>query len=388
MKQYPTIEQAITNADGKIFGLPQVVIAPAMRAPSKLWYNTKALAAAGYTEFPKDLAGLKELLTALKDTQFNVGLVGSSGDIRNYFQGCFGLRTRGNHYEVVDVDPETHEIRIFAQSENFRKFLEYMHDLYANGLLYQELFTNGTDKVSAQSGAEELGVYTATTTFAVPAQFINDWDGVQYMLTGPDGYNYATNIRSNLHSVCNFCITDKCHDIPLALKWVDYFYSDEGAAFCLVGVKGEDWDEKEDGTRDFTEAAYATWTDDMTEDGFKAQFGLWAGGKVPTAFFDDLFGAEYAPLPAKTANAMLEYAPDVIWPFFNWTTEQNEVVNTVESDIKKYVNTKYAAAVSGQEEITDEWWNDFVNQINAMGADKLIKVYQDVTARIYPDGNY
>lgn len=388
MKKYPTIEQAITNADGQIFGLPQVVIAPAMRVPSKLWFNTKALAAAGYTEFPKDLDGLKDLLIALKDTQYNIGLVGASGDLRNYFQGCFGLRTRGNHYDVVDVDPETHEIRIIAQSENFRKFMEYMHDLYSAGLLYQELFTNGTDKVSAQSGAEELGIYIATTTFAVPGQFINDWDGIDFMPTGPDGYNYATNIRSNLHSVNNFCITDKCHDIPLALQWVDYFYTDEGAAFCLCGVKGEDWDEKEDGTRDFTEAAYATWTDAMTEDGFKAQFGLWAGGKVPTAFFEDLFGAEYSPLPAKVATSLLEYAPEVIWPFFNWTSEQNEVVSSVESDIKKYVNTKFAAAVSGQEEITDEWWNNFVNQIDNMGAAKLLKVYQDVTARVYPDGNF
>ena len=388
MQEYPTIAQAITNENGEIFGLPQVVLAPAMRAPSKLWYNTKALAAAGYTEFPTDLDGLTELLRALKNTQYNVGLVGSSGALRNYFLGTYGLRHRGTHYDVVDVDPETGKPRIWAQSPRFREVLEYMHSLYAEGLLYQEMFTEGDGQVSALTGNEQLAMYISTATYAIAAQFMPDYAGVQWMLTGPYGDHMSTDIRSNLHTVNNFCITDKCQNVELALRWVDYFYSEEGSRFFLLGVQDEDWEIKEDGSVYFTDAALETWADTMTQDAFKAQFGMWPGGRVPAAFYDNLCGAEYDPLPRQTAYAMLENASDVIWPFFNWTADENDVIKTVENDIKSYINTSYAQAVAGEVEITDDWWNGFVAQIDAMGADRLLATYEQVLARVFPDGNY
>ncbi len=388
MKAHPSIEQAITNANGQIFGLPQVGLASCVRIPYKVWYNTKALEAAGYTEFPKTLEELKALLLALKDTQYNAGLSGSVNAVRNTFYGSFGLRTRGHHYDVVDVDPETGKVRIFAQSENFRKNLEYMHDLYANGLIYPEIFTDGDKNIAVQSGEEVLGVFVATTTFSVPQSFIADWDGVPYVLEGPDGYSIYSAARSDLHSVNNFCITDHCKDVGLALRWVDYFYSDEGSQFFLLGVKGKDWEDKEDGTRYWTDAALASWGSDMNEDTFKAQFGMWAGGNDPALFTDNLFGSEYAPLPVEISGALLNYVPEVTWPIFNWTEEENSIIKTVEGDIKKYIQNSYAQAVAGEIEITDAWWNDFVAQIDAMGAEKLIGVYEQVLARVYPDGNY
>ena len=388
MKQYPTIEKAITDEKGQIFGLPQVVLAPAMRAPSKIFYNTKAMEAAGYTEFPKDLAGFKDYLMALKDTQYNIGLVADAGTMRNYFLGTYGLRNRGTHYDVVDVDPETGKPRIWAQSPRFRECMEYVHDLYANGLVYQEIFTNGASNVTAQTGNEELALYISTATYAITPQFMADFDGVQWMLEGPYGDHLSTDIRSNLHTVNNFCITDRCENVELALRWVDYFYSEEGSRFFLLGVQDQDWEIKEDGSVYFTDEALATWDDTMTQDAFKAQFGMWPGGRVPAAFYDNLCGAEYDPLPRKTAYAMLENASDVIWPFFNWTPDENEVIKTVESDIKSYIQNSFAQAVAGEIEITDAWWDEFVAKIDSMGAEQLLATYEKVLARVFPDGNY
>ena len=388
MEQYPDIRVAITNGEGQILGLPQVVLAPAVRANTKIYYNTKAMAAAGYTEFPTDLEGLKAYLEALKETQYNVGLVASKDQLRNYFLGIYGLRNRGTHYDVVDVDPETGKPRIWAQSPRFRECLEYLHDLYENGLIYQELFTNGADKVSAQSSKEELGVYISTATYAITPQFMDDYAGVQFLLEGPYGDQIMSDIRSNLHSVNNFCLTDKCENIELALRWVDYFYSEEGSRFFLLGVQDQDWEIKEDGSVYFTDAALATWLDTMSQDTFKSQFGMWPGGRVPAAFYDNLCGAEFDPIPRATAYAMLQYASDVIWPFFNWTIEENDVIKTVESDIKSYIQNSFAQAVTGDIEITDEWWDSFVAKIDEMNSAKLLETYEAVLARVYPDGNY
>ena len=42
--------------------------------------------------------------------------------------------------------------------------------------------------------------------------------------------------------------------------------------------------------------------------------------------------------------------------------------------------------LSGEVEITDAWWNEFVGKIDAMGAQKLIDAYESALSRIYGEG--
>ena len=53
-----------------------------------------AMEAAGYTEFPTDLEGFKAFLEALQQTQYNVGLVASKDQLRNYFPVVVRIRRR------------------------------------------------------------------------------------------------------------------------------------------------------------------------------------------------------------------------------------------------------------------------------------------------------
>ena len=45
-----------------------------------------------------------------------------------------------------------------------------------------------------------------------------------------------------------------------------------------------------------------------------------------------------------------------------------------------------AQAITGEIEITDAWWNEFVSNIDAMGAEKLIGAYEAALTRIYGEG--
>lgn len=394
MKANPALEGTITTPDGKIFGLPQVIMAPVMRVPTKMWLNSKAMAAVG-KETPTTTEELYDVLLAIRDSDWNgngeadeIPLIGTSSNIRNYFLGSFGLRNRGAHAGLVDVDPDTKELRVYATHENFRKFLEYMHRLYADKLLYQEIYTTGFDNATAQAGNQQLSCFFSTTTSAVPSEFVPDWYGVNWPMKGPDGYQMPSEVRGNVHSTGNFCITDSCPEekIGLALRWVDYFYSEEGSQLALVGVEGQDWEYKADGQPYYTDAALATRTETMNDNTFRAQFGLWPNGKAPAAFFDNLFGAEYDPVPRTVANALMEYATDVIWPNFNWTNEESEVIGTIGTDLETYIDNSTAQIIAGEVELTDEWWNSFVKRINDMGADQLLDVYRQALERTYGEG--
>ncbi|MBQ9301179.1 MAG: extracellular solute-binding protein [Clostridia bacterium] len=389
MKENPSIEQSITAPNGAIYGLPQVVIAAAMRVPDKMYINTKALAASG-CELPKTLDDVYEMLLAMRDADFNgngeldeVPLMSNTDWLYRYFLGSFGLRTRGAHHQTVDADPVTGEIRVFAQSENYRKFLEYLHKLYDEKLLYQEIFTEGKKNEAAYSANDRLGVIMDTTLNAVPTDKMPDWIGLTWQPEGPDGFALASEIRSNLHSEGNFCITDACQQIELAVSWIDYFYSEEGSLFYHAGIKDVNWEEKEDGSRYYTDATLATRTSDMTADSFLGQFAMWPGGRNPSVMLDNLWGAEYEDLPSSTAAALIHYASDIIWPIISWTPEENEVIKTVQADIQSFIAASTAQAIAGEIEITDAWWNEFVARIDTMGADKLIAAYESALNRIY-----
>ena len=85
---------------------------------------------------------------------------------------------------------------------------------------------------------------------------------------------------------------------------------------------------------------------------------------------------------------MMDYIPETVWPIFSWTEEENKVINTVQNDISTFISTNTAQAIAGEVEITDEWWNNFVSQIDAMGGAKLLAAYQTAVERIYNGGAY
>lgn len=389
MEEYPDIRKAITAPDGGIYGLPQVILAPQMRVPDKMFINTAALEQFGM-DVPTTLDELYDYLVTFRDSDFNgngqadeIPLVGSVGNLKKYFYGCFGLRTRGAHHSTVDVDPETGELRLFATSENYREFLEFLNKLYEEKLIYQEIFTDGDKSTGAFTSEDRVGCLLGTSLYNVPANKTDDWAGVENQLAGPDGYNIVSEVRSNLHSTGNFAITYKCENIERALQWVDYFYSEEGSLFYHAGVEGENWEVKEDGSLGYTDACLATRTDNMTQDAFIAQFAMWPGGRNPSVMLDNLWGSEYEPEPAKTATSMMENAPDVVWPIFSWTPDENYVMSTVGSDISTLISSTEAQAIAGEIEITDAWWESFKTELSNIGANKLIDTYTTALERIY-----
>lgn len=394
MEQYPDIRKAITAPDGGIYGLPQVILAPQMRVPAKLFINTAALEQFGM-DMPTTLDDLYEYMVAFRDSDFNgngeadeIPLVASLGNLKKYFYGSFGLRTRGAHHSTVDVDPATGEVRLFATSDNYREFLEFLNKLYEEKLIYQEIFTDGDKSTGAFTSEDRVGCLVATTLYNVPTNKTADWAGVKTQLTGPDGYNIVSEVRSNLHSTGNFAITYKCENIERAIQWVDYFYSEEGSLFYHAGVEGEHWEAKADGSLGYTDACAATRTDNMTQDAFIAQFAMWPGGRNPSVMLDNLWGGEYEAEPAETALGMIEYASDVVWPFFSWTPDENNVMSTIGGDISSTISGAEAQAIAGEIEITDEWWESFKTELHNVGEDKLIETYITALERIYGNEAY
>lgn len=395
MEQYPDIRLAITAPDGAIYGLPQAVIAPEMRVPTKLYINDDAMKAWGREEQPQTLEELYDLLVAIRDGDMNgngvadeIPLVSTAGALYNLIGGAFNLRNRGNHHGVVDVDPETNKIRIWGISDGAREMLVYLNKLYSEKLIDQEIFTNGTNNAGAMATENTLGTVVHTTASMISADRVAQYKGLKKPLLGPDGTGYFNDVRSNLHTECNFVVTTACEHPELAVQWVDYFYGLEGSRFMLVGREGIDWEIKENGKGYWTEEGAARRTADMSQDAFISLFAMWPGGRVPAAFYSGMWGGEYSDEPAATALSMINYIIPTVWPIFSWTPEENEVVASVQSDINSFINNFFAQVIAGEVELTDDTWNAFVADVESMGAQELCDAYYSAATRIYGGENY
>ena len=387
-----TISGAVTGANGEIWGLPQVILGAEMRTPTKLWLNKKAMEKIGM-EDPKTLEDFKAVMTAIRDSDWNengekdeITVLASANNMHNYFYGSFGLRTRGAHHDVVDVDPETGELRVYFQHENYRKYLEFMTEMYQEGLIYPEIFTEGDKQATVFDQTDRLSCLLNTIA---PGDDGEEWYTVNWSLEGPDGYAFHTQTRGAVHSTGNFVITADCPEelIPVALKWVDYFYSEEGSALALIGVEGKDWEVGEDGNRHWTAEAEATRVENMSADAFRAQFGMWPGGGVPACFYSNLLDAEYGPIPSACAQALLnDYAPEKIWPIITFTEDENEVVSRVGTDINDFAKNFAAQVMTGEVELNDATWDNFQQEISNMKPETLIEAYRSALTRIYGEG--
>ena len=76
---------------------------------------------------------------------------------------------------------------------------------------------------------------------------------------------------------------------------------------------------------------------------------------------------------------MVEYFPEEIWPIFTYTAEESEEASVIRTDINNYVNTMRARFVTGEESL--DKWDEYVHQINTMGADRLCEIVNNAYIR-------
>lgn len=379
MKAHPTIEAAITMPDGAIYSFPQIIESIPNKVAAKMFINKTWLDKLNL-EMPTTTDELYEILVAFKNGDPNGN--GLADEIPfgapnfNYIYysliGAFGGGTRGVHDTVVDADPETGYPRILGTSDAWKNMLTYCHKLYTEELLDNAIFTIKAAQYTANAAEDKYGVIVYTNFSNIPESIAENFVGLEEALEGPNGDKFWFPVRSDLHSIGNWVITSECDNVPLALQFVDFFYTEEGVKFFNYGPEGDCHVVNEDGSLSFVDAVYESVAAGISFDSAVAPY-VTCGGSNPVIVMEQYFyGGETKPVPAAAAHAMTDYFPEEIWPIFTYTTEESEEASVIRTDINNYVNAMRAAFVTGEESL--ENWDAYVKQINKMGAERLCEI--------------
>lgn len=380
MEQYPDIRKGLTMPDGNIYSMPSfydpALLSMLIGAP--LWINEDWLKQLNMKE-PDSIESFYAYLKAVKTTDLNgngkndeipFSATGITGII-DHVKGAWGLGNRGLGHKLVDVDPDTGELRFTKTLPQYKEVLQYVNKLHQEGLLDPEIFTLDGGALNAKGQAGTLGATTVPNPETVMGQ--KNFIGLG-ALKGPDGEQLYSHVKVPMVHVGAFAITDKNENPEATIRWMDHFYSDEGALLYFMGKEGETYEKDAEGNLQYTQDITAN-PDGLTQDQALAKYFTWLGGSYPGLVKEDYFkGSETLPSSLQAADKAKDYAVEDIWYNFNFTQEESEFMSSIGKDIQDYVTEMEAKFVNGSASF--DQWDEYVTVLNKMGLDEYMKVYQ------------
>ncbi len=381
MEQYPAIKKGITMADGKIYSLP-LVYEPdflSVLISQKLWVSKEWVSKLNM-QMPKTLDEYYEYLKAVKNTDLNgngkkdeIGYGGVGiGSLLEVLKGSFGLMNRGTNHREVDIDPATNKLRFIPTDDRYKELLQYLNKLFNEGLLDKDIATMKNSDLIAKGSQ---GLYGSLVT-SNPGTLMGQ---KQYVIPvpfqGPRGDKLFTNIQNPLVQPGAFVITDRNKNPEATIRWMDYFYGDEGQKMFFMGFKDVTYVETADGKFDYKPEILS---DPKGMEQALLKYVTWPGGSYPGYVTKKYFKAVTDESNAQN-NALAQSLPKDNWPAFTYTLEESEQMKAVWTDLNAYINEMTVKFVMGAAPFSE--WGNYVATIKKMRVDEYMKLYEGAADR-------
>lgn len=368
LEQYPDIKKTITALDGHIYTLPSVDrTLPWNIHP--MWYNGDFLEALDVKELPTTTDELYELLKRIKTEDPNgngkqdeIPLIAAEmWDIRQWFMGFFGLNELAQG--VYDG-----KVKYGAIQPEFKEYLEYMNKLWEEGLLDHESFSQTGEQKGAKGKNNQVGLFANWS----PGSFKGTEEGTKHPMMQPvAGPNVDKPVIpiSPGQSINQFAISNVNKYPEATMRWIDYSYSPEGAAFLHGLDEGDVWEyTDEDKTKRKMKEGAEEIRGKMTP-----AYGIPVPMWTHEEYVQSLAG-EYDQFRDKeTEEKILKYG-QVALPQLFLTAEELDQIAGINADIVAYVEQMEAKFITGAEPISN--WDKYVKTAKDIGIDKIVEVYQ------------
>ncbi len=130
------------------------------------------------------------------------------------------------------------KVRYAPIEEEYKAFLSYMNTLYKEKLLDPEAYSQNKQQVNGKGENGQLGVFHDAGPFlTVGVERNEEYVALPPLTSEVNNEKLAT--RHSLVATGVFAITSANEYPEATIRWVDHFYSDEGAIFLNYGEEGE-----------------------------------------------------------------------------------------------------------------------------------------------------
>jgi putative aldouronate transport system substrate-binding protein len=366
-EQYPDAKKSITATDGHIYSLPVIRLQAAGRG-DKVWINQEWLQKLNM-KAPTNVDELFTVLRAFRDQDPNgngkkdeipLGLR-DPGMIFTTFAGSFGL----DHQLGTNANIDGNKVKLWIADDRYKELLQFLNKLYTEKLLYPDFFAADLPKWRSNLSQALYGMFFiyASDPFT---KVENQFSGMA-PIKGPHGDQLLSTGSPLASPIGTFAITRINKNPEAAIRWVDYFFSEEGSRFFNYGVEGQSYS---------VQNGKPVLADSIKNDprGMMAALGqvnLVPGGGFPTIIVDDIVLSDKTK---EVSSASESFTSKVMYgaPIFN--KEATDRIVPIKADLDKYVQESAIKFILG--ETSFDKWNEYTATLKKMKVDELEQAYQ------------
>ena len=218
-------------------------------------------------EIPETYDELHDVLAAFKEqlgVQEPLYLDPSGVFQDNLLAAGFGvaIMTRSGMHQTMPFYQIDGQVHYGIIEEGFRDYITMMHQWYEEGIIgvdfasnYESRHGDYTAVVASNDTGVFLGANTAISSYITAGQMINpDYNIVPMSdITKEKGKKTHLGYYVSHSGTGGLTVTTACENVPLAVQWCDFWYSDQGILIANWGVEGESYELDENGNPYFTE---------------------------------------------------------------------------------------------------------------------------------------
>ena len=268
--------------------------------------------------------------------------------------------------------------------DGYKDYLEMLAQWFSEGIIARDFATESNDPWTSNAdryiSSGNAGVWTSQSdnmdSNQMTGQDLNPDFKIapmaQITLDGEKFHFADSSVGANAMGK-NVSITEDCEDVDTALAWLDFWYTDEGIKLANYGIEGESWEYNAEGKPELTDLVLNNVQFPMIS--FATTYYTLAC--VPT--LQDYHRQDRAYTEANLAAMELwtETADDLytLPSQVELTSDENSEYSVLWSDIATYAATEVFKFVMGEYNF-DEDWDNFIGQIEDMGLQDCIDIYQ------------
>lgn len=403
-EKYPEYRTMCTDVDGHIWALPWIeqlgsgktaiqTVGNNMTYINKKWLDFLGL------EIPTTVDEFKDVLIAFRDNaeklQSEFGIEGSiipMSFIMNDQDPCLLINDFGEGYG--DPDTGRHiavtddlEVICTATQEGFKDGLAWMHELYEEGLIDPEAFTQDWSTYVSKGKSGRYGVCMSWDIANIDN--LADWTVLPALTADTKNVTPQNGSFTGGFERGRCVVTAVAENPELVCQWLDLMYVPFQSPQNNWGTYGEDDDydifELSENAEGGKMLKHAPLGDASPIEVREAEF---VGG--PLAVLDDYYDV-YVTCPddAQYRLDWIEeyYTPDMnteyVYPNVFMSQEDTEDLADVQDDITKTINAAKSDWVMNG--VTDDQWEDFKDDLEAYGLSEALEIYQKYLDAYYAE---
>jgi putative aldouronate transport system substrate-binding protein len=376
MNSDPNIYKNVVNDEGQVPALIGMYT-DYYYTDQGFWIRQDLLDAVG-KETPTTVDELDDVLAAFKDYGMTDGLVVLSEGNCDLLSTAYGA---GNY---MDGDQVVYN----GLSDNYKDYLKKLNEYYTKGYINVDFVTYNTSDTKPpedivyndmagifnEDVASIAGYYLSAPNpdFELKALGQIKLTEDQVLDTGFVGVKAA-----DKYSVS---ISTNCSDPELAIKYMDYLFSDDGFLLCNYGIEGETYT-VENGEYQFTDLIL------NNPSGFDWQLcqSLYINPGIPCLTDLSIQEMTYNDAQKEAVDIWVAAydSSDATMPNTQWlsyTTEESQTVADLQTDIETYQEEMRLKFITGQADI-DAMWDEYCTTLENMGFYTLQEIDQAAVER-------